>query len=45
MTEFGQFKIALCHLSVTLDEDHNLARARIHAEAAVQKGAKLVYLL
>lgn len=40
----GQFKIALCQLTVTSNKGENLARARISVESAVEKGAKLVML-
>ncbi|KAK9265778.1 hypothetical protein L1049_021665 [Liquidambar formosana] len=40
----GQFKIALCQLSVTLDKQRNLAHALHTIEIAVEQGAKLVVL-
>ena len=40
----GQFKIALCQLSVTADKEWNIAHARQAIQEAVGRGAKLVVL-
>ncbi|KAF8401063.1 hypothetical protein HHK36_014366 [Tetracentron sinense] len=40
----GQFKIALCQLSVSLDKERNIARARQSIKDAAEKGARLIVL-
>jgi len=40
----GQFKIALCQLSVTADKERNIAHAKKSIEEAAGKGAKLIVL-
>lgn len=40
----GQFKIALCQLSITSDKNQNLDRASRSIRLSVEQGAKLLVL-